>query len=93
MLIERDCATRAVYISQEAFINLVLTRFNLVDTATLLTPLASGTHLVTYRVIVGSAKSGHAMRQARGIEQDRRFQGKEPRSAGVCHSSICVIYT
>ena len=47
MLIERDRATRAVYISQEAFINSVSTRFNLVDTATLLTPLASGTHLPT----------------------------------------------
>ena len=46
-----------------------------------------------YRVIMGSAKSGHAMRQAKGIEQDRQFQGEEPRLAGVCHSSIHVIYT
>ena len=45
MLIERDRAARAVYLSQEAFINSLLTRFSLTDAAPLTTPLAPGTHL------------------------------------------------
>ena len=47
MLIERDRAARAVYISQEAFIHSVSTRFNLTDAASLLTPLTSSVHLPT----------------------------------------------
>ena len=45
MLVERDRAARMVCISQEAFINSILTRFNLVDAATVSTPLAAGSFL------------------------------------------------
>ncbi len=38
-------AGRAVYISQEAFINLILTRFNLIDATTFSRPLAPSAHL------------------------------------------------
>jgi hypothetical protein len=42
MLVERDRAARAVYISQEAFINSILARFHLADATQLSTPLAPG---------------------------------------------------
>ncbi len=45
MLIERDRDDRAIYISQEAFINSVMTRFNLTDAAPVSTPLATGSFL------------------------------------------------
>jgi hypothetical protein len=45
MLVERDRATRAVYISQEAFINSILARFNLAGPTQFSTPLVPGTHL------------------------------------------------
>ena len=45
MLIERDRAARENYISQEAFINSLLTRFSLTDAVPLSTPLAPGTRL------------------------------------------------
>jgi len=40
MLMERDRAARTISISQEAFNNSILTRFNLTDATTLSTPLA-----------------------------------------------------
>jgi hypothetical protein len=45
MLIERDRDDRAIYISQEAFINAVVTRLNLTDAAPVSTPLATGSFL------------------------------------------------
>ena len=43
ILIERDRDTRSIYISQEAFINTVLARFNLSDAAPFSTPMIPGT--------------------------------------------------
>jgi transposase InsO family protein len=45
MLIERDRAAHTISISQEAFINTILTRFNLTEATSLSTPLAPGTQL------------------------------------------------
>ena len=45
MLIERDRAAKMIYISQEAFIGSVLTRFNLTDATPISTPLTPGTRL------------------------------------------------
>jgi len=45
MLLERDRAARTVSISQEAFIDSILARFNLTDATTVSTPLTPGTHL------------------------------------------------
>ena len=45
MLVERDRAARTISISQEAFINSILARFNLTDASPLSTPLTPGTHL------------------------------------------------
>jgi hypothetical protein len=44
---ERDRPARTISISQEAFIDSILARFNLVDTSTVSTPLAPGTQLST----------------------------------------------
>src|SRR5258706_5932068 len=45
MLIEHDRANRWIYILQEAFINTVLARFNLMNTVPLSTPMIPGSHL------------------------------------------------
>ena len=45
MLLERDRSARTIAISQEAFIDSVLTRFNLLDATTVTTSLAPGSHL------------------------------------------------
>ena len=45
MLLERDRPTRTISISQEAFIDSILTRFNLTNATTVATPLTPGTHL------------------------------------------------
>ena len=45
MLVERDRSARMISISQEAFINSILARFNLTDATPLLTPLTPGTQL------------------------------------------------
>jgi len=45
MLLERDRSARTIAISQEAFIDSILARFNLLDATTVTTPLAPGTHL------------------------------------------------
>ena len=45
MLLERDRPARTISISQEAFIDSTLTRFNLTDAATVATPLTPGTPL------------------------------------------------
>ena len=45
MLVERDRSARTISISQEAFINLILARFNFIDATPLSTPLAPGTQL------------------------------------------------
>ena len=45
MLMERDRPARSISVSQEAFIDSVLTCFNLTDAATVSTPLAPGAHL------------------------------------------------
>jgi hypothetical protein len=42
-----DCSARTISISQGAFIDLILTRFNLTDAAPVTTPLVPGTHLST----------------------------------------------
>ena len=45
MLIERDRDTRSIYISQEAFINTILARFNPSDAAPFSTSMIPGTHV------------------------------------------------
>jgi len=45
MLLEHDRPSRTISISQEAFINSILTRFNLTDATAVATPLTPGTHL------------------------------------------------
>ena len=50
MLIERDRSAQTVSISQEAFINSILARFNLADATILSTPLAPGTQLSAARL-------------------------------------------
>jgi len=45
MLMERDRAARTISISQEAFIDSILARFNLTDATTVATPLNPGTQL------------------------------------------------
>ena len=45
MLMEHDRPARSISVSQEAFIDSVLTRFNLTNAATVSTPLAPGAHL------------------------------------------------
>ena len=45
MLIEHDHDDRAIYISQEAFINTVVTRLNLTDAAPVSMPLVMGSFL------------------------------------------------
>jgi len=45
MLMERGRSARTISISQEAFIDSILARFNLTDAASVTTPLAPGTHL------------------------------------------------
>ena len=52
MLVKRDHATRTVCISQEAFTNTVLSRFNLVDAAPVSMPLAAGSFLSTSDCLV-----------------------------------------
>jgi len=47
MLLERDRPARTISISQEAFIDSILTRFNLTDATAVATPLTPGTHLST----------------------------------------------
>ena len=44
--LERDRSARTIAISQEAFTDSILARFNLVDVFTLTTPLAPGSHLL-----------------------------------------------
>jgi hypothetical protein len=45
MLLEHDHPERTISISQGAFIDSIITRFNLIDTSTVLAPLAPGSHL------------------------------------------------
>ena len=45
MLMECDRPARSISVSQEAFIDSILTRFNLTDAATVSTPLVPGAHL------------------------------------------------
>ena len=45
MLLEHDRSAHTIAISQEAFIDSILARFNLLDATTVTTPLALGTHL------------------------------------------------
>ena len=45
MLLERDRPTRTISMSQEAFIDSILTQFNLTNATTVATPLTPGTHL------------------------------------------------
>jgi len=45
MLIERDRAAKAIYLSQEVLINSILTRVDLTDAVPLSTPLAPGARL------------------------------------------------
>ena len=45
MLLERDRSARTIAISQEAFIDSILARFNLLDATTVTMPLAPGSHL------------------------------------------------
>ena len=47
MLLERNCAARTISISQEAFINSILSCFNLMDASPLSTPLVPSTQLST----------------------------------------------
>ena len=44
-LLERNRSARTIEISQEAFIDSILARFNLLDASTVTTPLAPGSHL------------------------------------------------
>lgn len=45
MLLECDCSKRTITISQEAFIDSILTHFNLVDMTTIMMPFTPGSHL------------------------------------------------
>ena len=45
MQLERDRPARTISICQKAFIDSILTRFNLTDATTVATPLTPGTHL------------------------------------------------
>jgi len=45
MLLERDRSARTIAISQDAFIDSILARFNLLDATTVTMPLAPGSHL------------------------------------------------
>jgi len=47
MLMERDRSSRTISISHGAFIDSILTRFNLTDAVPVTTPFAPGTHLST----------------------------------------------
>ena len=46
MLLERDRSARTIAISQEAFVDSILARFNLLDATTVTMPLTSGSHLL-----------------------------------------------
>ena len=46
MLVERDRSARAIYLSQEAFIKTILSRFNLADATSLATPMVPETRLL-----------------------------------------------
>ena len=49
--LERDRSARAVAVSQEAFIDSILARFNIIDATTVTTPLTPGFHLTAARVV------------------------------------------
>ena len=67
MLIERNRAAGAIYISQEASINSILTRFNLTNAIPLSAPLAPGTRLSAADCLTSQEKDDMATRPYREL--------------------------